>query len=142
LRRRTAGIGKDEGHEENDASSYAVCVVLRRRRLPGFVEPMAWEKRKRGEWYYTRSRRVDGKVVREYVGGGLLGELAACRDAEQRRCREEEAARARVAVEHLEDLAAPLGELWEAVEVLARAHLIAAGYHRHKREWRLRRGHG
>jgi hypothetical protein len=103
---------------------------------------MAWERRERGRLYNTRSQRVDGRVVRKYVGGGLLGELAACRDAEQRRHREEEAARGRAAVERLEDLAAPLGELWEAVEVLARAHLIAAGYHRHKREWRLRRGHG
>ena len=49
-----------------------------------------WERRERGGLYYTRSRKVDGRVVREYVGGGILGELAAQMDAERRRRRQEE----------------------------------------------------
>jgi hypothetical protein len=36
-------------------------------------------------------------------------------------------------------LASAGGELYEAVEVLAVAELVAAGYHRHKGEWRMRR---
>jgi hypothetical protein len=36
-----------------------------------------WEKRQRGGLYYTRSRKENGTVVREYVGGGVLGQLAA-----------------------------------------------------------------
>jgi len=40
----------------------------------------------------------------------------------------------------LEALAAPVLELSEAAEILARAHLIAAGYHRHKGEYRRARG--
>jgi hypothetical protein len=100
---------------------------------------MAWERRERGRRYYTRSRRVEGRVVREYVGGGALGELAACTDAEERERREAEASRERAEVQRLEELATPVLELCEVAEVLARAHLIAAGWHRHKGEWRRRR---
>ena len=80
-----------------------------------------------------------GRVVREYVGGGLVGELAARTDAEERERREAEAARGRAQVQHLEELTAPVVELCEVAEILARAHLIASGYHRHKGEWRRRR---
>ena len=102
---------------------------------------MAWEKRERGELYYTRSRKVNGKVVREYVGGGVLGELAARTDALAHRQREEEAAALSEKREQMEALEAPVRELCEAAEVLAKAALVAAGYHQHKRgEWRKRHG--
>src|SRR5215212_8141388 len=101
---------------------------------------MAWERRERGGAYYTRSRKVNGKVVREYVGTGVLGELAALMDAEKRERREEEAASWREEKRNLEALVAPVEELHDAVEVLARAALIASGYHCHNRgEWRKRR---
>jgi hypothetical protein len=100
-----------------------------------------WERRNRGGLYYTRSRKVDGRVVREYVGGGVLGEIAARMDADERRQREEEAAFWIEERESLETLDGLTEELYEAAEVLAQAALVAAGYHRHKRgEWRKRRG--
>jgi hypothetical protein len=101
---------------------------------------MAWEHRERGGGYYTRSRREDGRVVREYVGVGVLGEIAALEDEYERRRQEEEAAYWKEELERLEELAAPVLELSEAAEILVRAHLIAAGYHRHKGEWRRARG--
>ena len=41
---------------------------------------MGWEH----GLYYTRSKRVDGLVKREYVGIGLVGEVAAELDAQKR----------------------------------------------------------
>jgi hypothetical protein len=104
---------------------------------------MAWERRERGGPYYTRSRKVNGKVVREYVGGGLLGQIAARMDAEERRRREEEAAAWKEERERLEELAGLADELCEGVEVIAWAALLAAGFRRHKRgDWRRRRDRG
>ena len=79
-------------------------------------------------------------MVREYVGGGILGELAARMDAEERRRREEEEANRGEERERLDALVAPVEELCEAAEVIFHAALIASGYHRHNRgEWRKRR---
>ncbi len=100
-----------------------------------------WESRERGGRYYTRSRKVDGRVVREYVGGGVLGEIAALEDTYERRRREEEAAAWKEEREQMEALDGLTEELYEAAEILAKAALVAAGYHQHKRgEWRKRRG--
>jgi hypothetical protein len=100
---------------------------------------MAWEERERGGPYYTRSRREGGRVVREYVGDGLAGRLASESDRIERERREERALEEKRAREKLEALAAPVLELEEAAAVLVRAHLIAAGCHRHKGEWRRAR---
>jgi hypothetical protein len=101
---------------------------------------MAWERRERGGLYYTRSRKVNGKVVREYVGGGVLGEIAALEDERERRRREEEAAFWKEEREQLEALVAPVDELCEAAETIAWAVLLAAGFRRHNRsEWRRQR---
>jgi hypothetical protein len=101
---------------------------------------MGWEKRERGGLYYTRSKKVDGRVVREYVGGGILGHLAALQDAQERRRREEEAALCKEERERLEALVAPVEDLCEAAEILYRAALLAAGFRRHQRgQWRRKR---
>ncbi len=101
---------------------------------------MAWESRKRGWFYYTRSRKVGGRVVREYAGGGLVGQLAAATDAEQRAEREARAEAFRTESARLEALDAPVDLLDEVAEALARGALMLAGYHRHHRgEWRRKR---
>ena len=48
-----------------------------------------WERRERGGLYYTRSRKEGGRVVREYIGEGVLGEIAALEVDYERRQREE-----------------------------------------------------
>jgi hypothetical protein len=97
---------------------------------------MGWEKRGRGTRYYTRSRWVDGRVVREYVGSGSRGKIAALEDECKRRQREMEAAFRKEERERLEVSAAFLEELEEAAEVLVRANLVGAGYRKRKGQWR------
>jgi hypothetical protein len=103
---------------------------------------VAWEKRKRGGRYYTRSRRSpkDGRVVREYVGSGPLAEIAAEEDRTKRELAEAKREREKEELGRLKALAAPLEELSEAAEILVHAHLVAAGYHRRKGEYRRARG--
>jgi hypothetical protein len=100
---------------------------------------VAWEKRERGSSYYTRSRKVDGRVIRKYVGGGVLGEIAALEDAYERRRREEEAAYWKEQRKRLAPLMAPVEELCEAAQIFAQAHLVAGGYRRTGGHWRRRR---
>jgi hypothetical protein len=104
---------------------------------------MAWEKRERGGLYYTRSRKLNGKVVREYIGAGVLGKIAALEDECERCRREEEAALWEEEQEQLEAFAAPVDELCDAAETIAHAVLLAAGFRRHNRsEWRRQRDQG
>ena len=98
---------------------------------------MAWENHGR---YYTRSKRVAGRVVREYIGCGFLAEIEAQHDDVKR----EERRRAREHIKNEQDAdraqAADMVDYCNAVNaVLARA-LEAAGYHNHKGQWRLKRG--
>ena len=76
-------------------------------------------------------------MVRQYVGAGVLGELAARMDAEDRQRREDKAAAWREERERLEELAGLVEEFDQDVETIVRAALLAAGFRRHNRgEWR------
>jgi hypothetical protein len=102
---------------------------------------MAWESRQRGGRYYVRSVRRDGRVAKEYVGAGLVGELAATLDAADRREREAKRRERREEQARHEALEEQVKGVCEAAELWARIALLAAGYHRHERgEWRKRRG--
>ena len=102
---------------------------------------MGWETRQRGGRYYTRSKRVRGRVVREYVGGGEAGVFAAILDAEEREDRLAQREARRKQLQELDEADEVLGDLYEAVETITRAALYASGFHRHKQgEWRRRRG--
>ena len=101
---------------------------------------MGWESRQRGSLYYTRSRKENGRVVREYVGGGVLGQIAALEDEHERRQRKEQAAYWKEEQRDLDALQGAVEELSEASDFLVRAALLASGYRQHNRgEWRLRR---
>ena len=98
---------------------------------------MGWDKGR----YYTRSKKVNGRVIREYCGVGEVAELAAQMDAINRADREAEREARRVERAELEALDVPLNDLNDLADLLARAALVAAGFRQHKRgEWRKRRG--
>jgi hypothetical protein len=101
---------------------------------------MTWETRKNRGRYYTRSRRKNGHVVREYIGAGQIGEAAAAADAYDRGQRKAESERLRAQVVAWREADALLDHLATATALLARAALEKAGYHQHRRgKWRKRR---
>jgi len=100
---------------------------------------MAWETRGDRGRYYTRSRRESGRIVREYVGCGEKGERAAAADVARRAERAAERAAIRAERERAQALDADLMGLHRAVDLLTRGALMAAGFERHKRQWRKRR---
>jgi hypothetical protein len=101
---------------------------------------MAWDKTGR---YYSRSRKVNGRVVREYVGSGRVAELAARLDAIAREKRRSESSALRHEKAELEALEADVQAFSDMTDVLARAALLAAGFHQHRRgDWRKRRDKG
>ncbi len=96
---------------------------------------MGWEKGR----YYTRSRKVNGRVVREYVGGGEVGALAAQLDAIERERREWERESWRKEKEEMEAFDDSVAKVCRMADIIAKAAMIAAGFHRHRGEWRRRR---
>jgi hypothetical protein len=100
---------------------------------------MGWEIRS-GRRYFTRSRKVNGRVVRQYVGGGGFGELVAAADALRRADRRAEAAAFQAETARWEAALIPLLELIHLTDVLTKAALYAAGYRQHARSsWRKKR---
>ena len=99
---------------------------------------MGWERRGNRQHFYT-ARRVGGRVVKEYVPD-VIATLTAQLEAEQRA--ESDAGRAAVkqALAELDALAAAITPLDEFADLVLRAALVASGYHRHKGQWRKRRG--
>jgi hypothetical protein len=99
---------------------------------------MAWERRGDSLYYY-QSERVDGRVRKKYVGTGEVAQAIAHADETIRRTRAKRLERERAEIEEARGLATAADELHQAAEVLARAQMVAAGYHRRKGEWRRRR---
>jgi len=96
---------------------------------------MGWEER-RGRLYYYRSVREGKRVRKEYIGSGALGQILAQLDELNRLQREVEEASWREERERLQRSAGFLQDLEEAAEILTRAQLLAAGFHKRKGEWR------
>jgi hypothetical protein len=101
---------------------------------------MAWERRKPGRYYFYRSRRVGGRVVKDYFGKGAVGQLAADLAEEGRARRAEDAAALCAEQARLEALDRAPKALGRAATVLVEAALVVGGYRRFNYgPWRRRR---
>src|SRR5438128_1453499 len=99
---------------------------------------MSWETRN-GRRYYYQARKVDGRVVKQYVGTGEFAQALASFEAlgAERRWLEAEAER----IERQEWVAldASVKDLCDLSDAIVGVVLALAGYHRHDRgEWRKR----
>jgi hypothetical protein len=101
---------------------------------------VSWDRKQRGGKYYYRSRRIDGKSMKEYVGRGPVAQLAARLDERERQDRRAE--REALLVEQVRLAAADLAfmDARDLVELLVRATLVLGGFHTHHSQWRRRRG--
>ena len=103
---------------------------------------MSYEARGSHRYYY-RARKVDGRVVKEYVGHGPAAEVMAAQDEASRVERRAAAEVRRTRQSQLTDLDRVTDATGASIETLLRASLVAAGYHRHHRgEWRRRQTDG
>jgi len=96
---------------------------------------MGWERGR----YYSRSKKVNGRVVREYVGAGRVAELAAQLDELEREREQLQRAEERARRAEMDALDESLEEFCQLADSLARAALRVVGFHQHKGEWRKRR---
>ncbi|HNP84418.1 MAG TPA: hypothetical protein PKN47_23395 [Nitrospira sp.] len=102
---------------------------------------MAWESRAGSGRYYTRSKRVDGVVVREYIGSGAAGELVHRFDVEERLESVEQRAAFKSTQFRDGELDKTLDALVELADGVGRGLLLLAGCHQYNRgEWRKRDG--
>ena len=95
---------------------------------------MGWDR-----GYYYRVRKVNGRVEREYIGGGVIGQLAAELDTQERQERQQKTAAESAVRTEQDGLDARVDELSELTDRLTCLALRALGYHDHKGQWRKRR---
>jgi len=98
---------------------------------------VSWEQR-RTQHYYYRSRKIRGRIIRQYYGRGNQAERAATEDAERRAEHERE----RTERQHIQALNTETTTLYQHATTLVKAVYLIEGYHQHHRsEWRKRRTH-
>lgn len=95
---------------------------------------MSWEKRNKQTYFYRR-RRVNGRIVSDYLGRGPLAQAAQVLADQEARQKTDE----RAVLQELDRLAQMVDEYGEQVKMLVAAHLYVNGYHYHRGEWRKRR---
>jgi hypothetical protein len=99
------------------------------------------DRKQRGGKYYYRSRRINGRSVKVYLGCGAAAHLAARLDERERQDRRTE--REAFLTEQVRLAAADLAfaDARVLADLLVLATFILSGFHFHRDEWRRRR-HG
>jgi hypothetical protein len=92
-----------------------------------------------GRRYYCKSERERGRVKTTYFGAGESGLLISLLEAEDRAEKEEKRKQRRA--EREESLAEEkaVANWFDAIQAEADAAMIAAGFHRHRGQWRRKR---
>ena len=78
--------------------------------------------------------------MREYVGSGVVGELAAAADALARQEAQAEARAWKALRARLETAGQISESFFDSVNNMAKTALVLSGYHYHRGEWRRIRG--
>lgn len=99
---------------------------------------MGWEQRN-GRSYYYRKRRHGDRVVSEYVGSGTLAAICAQTDAASRQEQENERKARQQEREEEARVDTAIAEAEATLKTLTECSLFAAGFHKHKGQWRKRR---
>src|SRR5579859_2738112 len=99
---------------------------------------MVWDVRGNCRYFY-RVKRVNGEVVRTYIGNGPEAEYEAAIEANERERRQAKLEAHRNVQAKLEAADEPLLALCSATNLIIKATLINAGYYQHGGEWRTRR---
>lgn len=96
-------------------------------------------EQRNGNFYYYEKRREGSHVVSEYAGSGLVALLAE--ECARERAATEAAERRAFEQRHAEiaAISAEIDSILAMIEAFAEAVMVAAGYHKHKRQWRKRR---
>jgi hypothetical protein len=99
---------------------------------------MGWKTIK-GRRYYYKSEREGGRVKTTYFGAGESGLLMSLLQLEDRAEREAEREKRQADKEEFETEEKAVAEWFDDVQAVADAAIVAAGFHKHKGQWRRKR---
>lgn len=99
------------------------------------VSKMSWERHDK-RWYYYRSKRVNGRIVREYVGGGEKGRRAAAADQAVREAHRQAERQRTETMLPVHELFVHVRQFGSVLDQLLIAQLLADGWKHSYRHWR------
>ena len=101
-------------------------------------KPMGWEQRGSRSYYYRKTRE-GGRVRSEYMGGGVLGKICAETDRDEQHDRKAERDADHATQQVDAEIDRQLKDAEVALGTIVNSALRAAGYHKHKGQWRKKR---
>ncbi|WP_417381921.1 hypothetical protein [Gimesia sp.] len=104
---------------------------------------MSWDQKKGKKKYYYRSKRVDGKSIKEYVGRGRTATEAELFDQQQHLRKQFDQRYWDLRLCLLDRASDSTDHLFMLSTILFKAILISSGFYLHKgHEWRRRNNYG